>query len=88
MKKTAVPILEAMIVSLMAVPASWAGQTRQRATQLSKQCQDALKKNPNKDATKLCAEGDQLHKQGKQDEAVAKFTEGLEIVQGRMPKKQ
>jgi outer membrane protein assembly factor BamD (BamD/ComL family) len=48
------------------------------AADLSKQCQEALKKTPNKDAEKLCAEGDKLLKDGKSADAEAKFTAGLE----------
>jgi outer membrane protein assembly factor BamD (BamD/ComL family) len=48
------------------------------APELSKQCQDALKKTPNKDAEKLCGEGDKLLKEGKAPEATKKFEAGLE----------
>ncbi len=88
MNKFALPILVAMVVSLMAAPAVWAGGNQQ-AAKLSKQCQDALNKTPNKEAATLCQEGDNLRKQGKNDEAVAKLTQGLEKlgpVKGEMPK--
>jgi len=48
------------------------------APELSKQCQEALKKTPNKDAEKLCGEGDKLLKEGKGEEAAKKFEAGLD----------
>jgi len=48
------------------------------APELSKKCQEALKKTPNKDAEKLCGEGDKLLKEGKGEEAAKKFEAGLE----------
>jgi outer membrane protein assembly factor BamD (BamD/ComL family) len=48
------------------------------APELSKQCQQALKKTPNKDAEKLCGEGDKLLKEGKAEEATKKFEAGLD----------
>jgi outer membrane protein assembly factor BamD (BamD/ComL family) len=48
------------------------------AADLSKQCQEALKKTPNEESKKLCGEGDKLLKEGKQEEATAKFNAGLE----------
>lgn len=48
------------------------------APELSKQCQEALKKTPNKDAEKLCGEGDKLLKEGKGEEATKKFEAGLD----------
>jgi hypothetical protein len=78
MKTTALPILVAMMVSLMAVPAAWPGeQAQQNAADLSKKCQEALTKPSNKEGEKLCKEGIELHNQGKNDEAVAKMTQGL-----------
>lgn len=79
MKKTALPILVAMIVSLVAVPAAWAGGGK--AADLSRQCQEAVKTNPKSDGAKLCQEGIALHKQGKNDEAVAKMQQGLAKLQ-------
>ncbi|HZX60451.1 MAG TPA: hypothetical protein VFF51_01755 [Candidatus Methylomirabilis sp.] len=73
MKKVALSILVAFAVSFVAAPAVMAG-----AADLSKQCQEALKKTPNKDAEILCADGDKLLKEGKSAEAEAKLTAGLE----------
>jgi outer membrane protein assembly factor BamD (BamD/ComL family) len=61
------------VVGLVIGPA-WAAS----APELSKQCQEALKKTPNKDAEKLCGEGDKLLKEGKAPEAEKKFEAGLE----------
>lgn len=80
MKKTTLPILVAMIVSLVAVPAAWAGGG-EKVAELSKQCQDALKNNPDTDAAKLCEEGIKLQKEGKDKEAVAKMQQGLATLQ-------
>lgn len=80
MKKTALPILVAMIVSLVAIPAAWAGGSQQ-AADLSKRCQAAVKNSPNTEAAKLCQEGLSLHKQGKDKEAVAKMQQGLAQLQ-------
>jgi len=82
MKKTAVPILVAMVASLVAVPASWAAGQAQTPAELSSQCQTAVKKNPNNDTGKLCQEGIDLQKQGKNDEAVAKMKQGLAAAKG------
>ena len=82
MKKTAVPILVAMIASLVAVPASWARGQAQTPAELSSQCEAAVKKNPKSDTGKLCQEGIDLHKQGKNDEAVAKMKQGLAAAKG------
>ncbi|MBW8005699.1 MAG: hypothetical protein FVQ06_07950 [candidate division NC10 bacterium] len=80
MKKTALPILVAMVVSLMALPAAWAGgDAQEKAAHLSEQCREALKK-PSKGAT-LCQEGIDLHKQGKNREAIAKMQQGLAELQ-------
>lgn len=57
------------------------------AADLSKQCQEALKKTPNEDAKKLCGEGDKLLKEGKQEEATAKFNAGLEKLGVKQMKK-
>ncbi len=86
MKKTGLPILVAMIVSLIAVPAAWAGGGK--AADLSRQCQEAVKTNPTSDGAKLCQEGLTLHKQGKDKEAVAKMEQGLAQLQpAKSPKK-
>jgi outer membrane protein assembly factor BamD (BamD/ComL family) len=74
MKKVVHPILVAFIVSFVAAPAVWAGG----AADMSKQCQEALKKTPNVEAAQLCTEGDQLLKAGKTADAEAKFAAGLE----------
>lgn len=58
----------------LAVSPAWA----QSATELSKQCEEALKKTPNKESEKLCADGNKLLKEGKEAEATAKFSQGLE----------
>ncbi len=58
----------------VAIGPAWAA----RAPELSKQCQEALKKTPNKDAEKFCGEGDKLLKDGKGEEAAKKFEAGLE----------
>jgi hypothetical protein len=79
MKKTTLPILVTMIVSLVAVPAAWAGGGK--AADLSRQCQEAVKTNPKSDGAKLCQEGLELHKQGKNDEAIAKMQQGLAELQ-------
>lgn len=54
--------------------------------ELSKQCQEALKKTPNEEAKKLCGEGDALLKEGKQEQATAKFNAGLEKLGIKMKK--
>lgn len=58
----------------VAISPAWAAH----APELSKQCQEALKKTPNKDAEKLCGEGDKLLKEGKGEEAAKKFEAGLD----------
>ncbi len=63
----------AFVVGVVIGPA-WAAH----APELSKQCQEALKKTPNKDAEKLCGEGDKLLKDGKGEEATKKFEAGLD----------
>jgi len=75
MKKAVSAILVATIASFVAIPAAWAQADPQA---LSKQCQDALKKTPNAEASKLCGEGDKALREGKNDEATAKLTAGLE----------
>lgn len=75
MKKAVSAILAVTIASFVAIPAAWAGGDPQA---LSKQCQDALKKTPNAEASKLCSDGDKALKEGKDDEATAKLTAGLE----------
>ncbi len=82
MKKTALPILVAMIVSLMALPAAWAGgEAQEKAAKLSEQCHEALNKPSNRKGAKLCQEGIDLHKQGKNREAIAKMQQGLAELQ-------
>lgn len=86
MRKAALPIILAMIASLVAVPATWAGG--EKAADLTKQCQATVKQDPTSDAAKLCQEGIQLQEQGKTDEAVAKMKEGLAKAQpAKAPKK-
>jgi outer membrane protein assembly factor BamD (BamD/ComL family) len=75
MNKAVSAILAATIASFVAIPAAWAGGDLQT---LSKQCQDALKKTPNAEASKLCSDGDKALKEGKNDEATSKLTAGLE----------
>ncbi len=77
MKKLVLPILLATTVSFVITSAAWAGGGQQ-AAELSKQCQEALKKNPNEEAATLCSEGDTLIKEGKNEEATDKLTAGLE----------
>lgn len=72
-------ILAAMIMGLVAAPAAWAGG--EKAADLTKQCQEALKQNPDSSGAKLCQEGLTLHKQGKEKEAMAKMQEGLAQLQ-------
>ncbi len=74
-KKRILSLLLAIgIAFTLAVSLSWA----ESAADLSKQCQEALKKTPNKDSEQLCTEGNKLLKEGKEAEATAKFTQGLE----------
>lgn len=80
MNKVILPILVAMIVSLMAVPAAWAGGG-EKAAELTKQCQETLKQNAKTDAARLCQEGIKLHEQGKTAEAVSKMQQGLAKLQ-------
>jgi hypothetical protein len=75
MRKVALAILGAFVLGFVAAPAVSAGADPQA---LSKQCQDALKKTPNAEASKLCSDGDKALKEGKKDEAAAKFSAGLE----------
>jgi outer membrane protein assembly factor BamD (BamD/ComL family) len=75
MNKAVSAILAATIASFVAIPAAWAAGDPQT---LSKQCQDALKKTPNAEASKLCSDGDKALKEGKNDEATSKLTAGLE----------
>jgi len=75
MNKALSTILAVTIASFVAIPAAWAAGDPQT---LSKQCQDALKKTPNAEASKLCSDGDKAFKEGKNDEATAKLTAGLE----------
>lgn len=77
MKKLVLPILLAITMSFVITSAAWAGGG-QKAAELSKQCQEALKKTPNQEAANLCNEGDTLIKQGKNEEATAKLKAGLE----------
>lgn len=75
MKKAILTLALAIgVVFGLAIGPAWAGG----AADLSKQCQEALKKTPNEDAKNLCGEGDKLLKEGKQEEATAKFNAGLE----------
>jgi hypothetical protein len=66
-------LLTTGIVLGLAIGPAWANT----CPKLYKQCQEALKKTPNKDAEKLCEEGIKLHEQGKHDESIAKLTAGL-----------
>ncbi|MGH7381498.1 MAG: hypothetical protein ACREKR_04620 [Candidatus Methylomirabilales bacterium] len=75
MKKAVSAILVATIASFVAIPAAWAQADPQT---LSKQCQDALKKTPNAEASKLCSDGDKALSEGKKDEGTAKLKAGLE----------
>jgi outer membrane protein assembly factor BamD (BamD/ComL family) len=75
MKKAVSAILVATIAMFVAIPAAWAQADLQA---LSKQCQDALKKTPNAEASKLCSDGDKALKEGKSAEASAKLKAGLE----------
>ncbi len=75
MKKVVSAILVATIAIFAAIPAALAAADPQT---LSKQCQDALKKTPNAEASKLCSDGDKALKEGKNAEATAKFSAGLE----------
>jgi len=84
MKKVVSAILVATIAIFVAIPAAWAQADPQA---LSKQCQDALKKTPNAEASKLCGEGDKALREGKNDEATAKLTAGLEKLGVRAPAK-
>ena len=75
MKKALVALFVALVFAVgMAIAPAWAAH----APELSKQCQEALKKTPNKDAEKLCGEGDKLLKEGKGEEAAKKFEAGLD----------
>jgi hypothetical protein len=51
------------------------------AAELTKQCQEAVKQDPNSSGAKLCQEGLTLHQQGKDKEAMAKMQEGLAQLQ-------
>jgi len=84
MKKALVTffIALAFVIGVTIGPA-WAAH----AADLSKQCQEALKKTPNKEAEKLCAEGDKLLKEGKGEEAAKKLEAGLEKL-GIKPEKK
>lgn len=72
-------ILAAMIMGLVAAPAAWAGGGK--AADLTKQCQEAVKQDPNSSGAKLCQEGITLQQQGKDKEAMAKMQEGLAQLQ-------
>lgn len=85
MKKAILPIIAAMIMGLMAAPVAWAGMGK--TAELAKQCQSALKDSPNTEAAKLCQEGLDLQKQGKEKEAVAKMQQGLAQLQPASPPK-
>ena len=75
MKKGIVASLLAMgVVFGLTIAPAWA----KTCPKLYKDCQEALKKTPNKDAENLCGEGIKLHEQAKHDESVAKLTAGLE----------
>ncbi|HET7853184.1 MAG TPA: hypothetical protein VFM04_01825 [Candidatus Methylomirabilis sp.] len=82
MKKVVSAILVATIAIFVAIPAAWAQADPQA---LSKQCQDALKKTPNAEASKLCGEGDKALREGNSAEATAKFSAGLEKLGVRAP---
>jgi outer membrane protein assembly factor BamD (BamD/ComL family) len=82
MNKAVSTILAATIASFVAIPAAWAAGDPQT---LSKQCQDALKKTPNAEASKLCSDGDKALSEGKKDEATAKLTAGLEKLGVKAP---
>jgi len=82
MKKAVSAILVVTIASFVAIPAAWAQADPQA---LSKQCQDALKKTPNAEASKLCSDGDKALSEGKNDEATAKLTAGLEKLGVKAP---
>lgn len=87
MKKITLSLVATFIIGLMTAPASWAGRNEgasktQQAPQLYQQCQERLQKNPNEEAKKLCDEGMELHRQGKQDEAIKTLKQGLEKIEG------
>ena len=74
-KKALVALFVALVFAVgMAIAPAWAAT----AAELSKQCADVLKKTPNKDAEKLCSEGDKLLKEGKTEEAAKKLQAGLD----------
>ncbi len=78
MKKVALSLLVAFGLSLSILPAAWAQQQQQpQAPQLYQQCQERLKQAPNEEAKKLCDEGMQLLREGKQEEAVKAIQAGL-----------
>lgn len=84
-KKGIVVFLVALgLVLSISMGPTWAGG----AADLSKQCQEALKKTPNKEAETLCSEGDKLLKEGKNEEATAKLTAGLEKLGVKVEKKK
>lgn len=85
MKKEIVAFLVALgfVLGVTIAPA-WAAH----APELSKQCQEALKKTPNKEAEKLCSEGDKLLKEGKGEEAAKKLEAGLEKLGVKQEKKK
>ncbi len=74
MKKTALPLLAAILVSFAAASSAWAYD----CPNLYQQCQEALQKTSNNSAAKLCDQGIELHNQGKHDAAIATLTQGLE----------
>ena len=75
MKKALVALFVALVFAVgMAIAPAWAAT----AAELSKQCADALKKTPNKDAAALCSEGDKLLKEGKTEEAAKKLQAGVD----------
>lgn len=82
MKQVPLSFLLALTVYCLTVPASWAQQQRmpesQQTVRLYQQCQERLKKEPdNIEAKELCDKGMELHREGKQEEAIETIQEGL-----------
>lgn len=87
MKTITLSLVATFLISLMAFPASWAGQNERasktpQAPQLYQQCQERLQRNPNEEAKKLCEEGMEFYRQGKQDEAIKTLKQGLDKIEG------
>jgi len=79
MNKVALPLVVGFGLSLLAISTAPAQQKEEpQAPKLYQQCQDQLKKDPKKEAEKLCEDGMKLYREGKQEEGVRKIQEGLQ----------